>query len=641
MSRRLVAAAFCALVAGLAAPAAAQEVGPDAEPIGTALVRGVEMRDFPLVRLTVSTDVPGVVELGDVRVLENGVPVRVTAVDALEGTGERVEAVLAIDVSNSMAGEELQTALAAARAFVHGVPTSIPVGLVTFASQPAVLSRITTDRAAVEAALARVAANTSQGTALFRAVVTSTALFHDDPSVQRTVILLTDGKNTVPGIRGFDAARLAREAGVTVYTFALEGSDADETTLRSLAVGTGGRFESITTDELEEVYADLARELSEQFVVTYRSKAPHGVPVAVTVELPGGTATTQFLSPSLGDPQAEPGEPAGVPDRGLVSATSDAAIAVVVGLVFLASLNLILLLMEAVESRRRRVSLASRLGVEPTPADAAIISGSNPILPAALADAAERAAGTARTDTLARRLHQAGWSLRVGEFLALVVVAAVAAGVAGFVFLGPLGALFAVPAAILPYAVLSNAAVRRLAKIQSQLADTLMIIASSLRAGHSFLQALDTVTKEIDDPGRSEFMRTMREIRLGRDVDAALDGLVERVGSRDMEWTVTAIKIQRKIGGNLAEVLEGVAKTIRERETLRRQVRVLSAEGRISVIILTVLPIVVTAYLMRVNPEYLRALTSTRTGLFLLVAGGTLLLIGYAWMQKIVKLEDV
>jgi tight adherence protein B len=104
---------------------------------------------------------------------------------------------------------------------------------------------------------------------------------------------------------------------------------------------------------------------------------------------------------------------------------------------------------------------------------------------------------------------------------------------------------------------------------------------------------------------------------------------------------VTAIKIQRKIGGNLAEILEGVAKTIRERETLRRQVRVLSAEGRISAVVLTVLPIFIALYLTRVNPDYLRVLTSTRTGLILLSVAGGLMLIGYMWMQKIVKLDDV
>jgi tight adherence protein B len=160
-----------------------------------------------------------------------------------------------------------------------------------------------------------------------------------------------------------------------------------------------------------------------------------------------------------------------------------------------------------------------------------------------------------------------------------------------------------------------------------------------MRAGHSFIQSLDSAAKEIDDPAAREFGRVLTEIRLGRDTDDALGALVERVGSQDLEWAVTAIKIQRRIGGNLSEVLETVAKTIRERETLRRQVRVLSAEGRISVVVLTVLPILIGAYLMVVNPEYLRTLTTTTPGIVISVSAGVLMALGYFWMRRIVRLN--
>ena len=132
-------------------------------------------------------------------------------------------------------------------------------------------------------------------------------------------------------------------------------------------------------------------------------------------------------------------------------------------------------------------------------------------------------------------------------------------GVLGFVLASTLGALAGVALGVFaPFAFLSRAAGRRLAAIQGQLADTLMVIASSMRAGHSFLQSLDSAAKEIDQPAAGEFGRVLREIRLGRDTDDALEALVERVGSQDLEWAVTAIKVQRKIGGNLAEVLETV-----------------------------------------------------------------------------------
>ena len=633
--RLLVAAFAVALPALLAGTAVADDA---------VTIRSVELRDFPRVRLIVSMDEQSAVSLRDVTVEENGVPVHVLSVDPLGSSGELVDAVLAIDVSNSMQGPELETALAAAQTFVDQVPSWLPVGLLSFADQPVVRAPVTLDRALVETAVATLGSTTVQGTALYEAVVTAASMFDPAGDVQHNLILLTDGKNTQTTGDLEQAVQAAMAANVTVYTIALTGSDVDEETLRALAIRTGGQYASITTDDLEAVYAGLARGLSQQFVVTYRSKAPLGAPVSVTVGFPAGTATARFLAPSLGTGQTQVQDGLRVPVSAITSPT---AIAVIAALVFLAVLNLTLLVSSGVGRRRREIALRSRLVGAADPAGSAAPTGvagaeSNPtVIPRGIAIAAERAAGAGVTAKLGRRLHQAGWALRSGEFLIIVVFAALALAAGGFLVVGPVGALLGLPGVVAPFVLLSAAAGKRLAAIQGQLADTLMVIASSLRAGHSFLQSLDTATKEIGEPGASEFGRTMTEVRFGRDVDSALDGLAERVGSRDLEWAVTAIKIQRKIGGNLAEVLEGVAKTIRERETLRRQVRVLSAEGRISAVVLTVLPILIALYLTQVNPDYLRVLTESRIGLILISVAVGLMLVGYLWMQKIVKLDDV
>jgi tight adherence protein B len=506
-----------------------------------------------------------------------------------------------------------------------------------------VRSPVTDDRASVELAVDSLDTTTTQGTALYQAVVTGSEMFDPQSGAQHNLILLTDGKDTAGTADVAQAIKAARDAGMTVYTIALPGSDADETVLQQLAVRTGGRFQSITPDDLEAVYSGLALELSQQFVVTYRSKAPYGVPVSVEVRLPFGTASTRFLTPGLANLTGQdPTQPAEAAHGS--AATSNAAIAVIAGLAFLAFLNLILLLQSLREQRRRETQLRSRLVAKVSAAWSPEDEGPRPNqwIPKAISDIAERTvSGTRAGGAITRRLGQAGWALRVGEFLAIVVLAGLGAAVGGFLLFGAPGAAAGIVGLVAPLAILSTAAAKRLAAIQAQLADTLMVVSSSLRAGHSFLQSLDTATKEISEPGATEFGRTMSEIRFGRDVDEALDSLVERIGSRDLDWTVTAIKIQRKIGGNLAEVLEGVSKTIRERETLRRQVKVLSAEGRISSYVLTALPIVLGVYLTFVNPDYLRVLTSTRAGLILLSAAGGLMVVGYLWMQKIVRLEDV
>jgi tight adherence protein B len=153
------------------------------------------------------------------------------------------------------------------------------------------------------------------------------------------------------------------------------------------------------------------------------------------------------------------------------------------------------------------------------------------------------------------------------------------------------------------------------------------------------MQALNAVTSEADEPAASEFTRIETEIRLGRGTDDSLLAAAERVGSDDFRWTAMAINIQRQVGGNLAEVLETVAGTCREREMIRRQVRVLSAEGRLSVGILFAMPFVLAAYLLVVNPKYLATLVQEPIGILLLLGTGILLLVGFVWMRKIVRID--
>ncbi len=603
-------------------------------------IRDVDVSEFPTVRLIVSTQ--EAVELSDreVEVVENGLAVDVGEVHLL-GEGDRVDAVLAIDVSNSMRGRPLSTALAAARTFVAGVPASMPLGVVTFSDEPTVLSPLAEDRASVERAVTSIGDSTSAGTALFDAVATAVGMFDTESNVQHNLILVTDGRNTTGDADLAGAVEAAEAAGMHVFTIGLAGPTTDEATLRALARSTGGTYAAISPEELGAVYAGLAREFSSQYVVRYRSKSPLGTAIRTSVHLPVGSASVGFLAPGASGLRTEtrtiaetPGFWAGSVGMGLIALLTF----LTVGALGLASLRL--------DARRRRQGqLNSRLiprsvehGWDAEPATG---GDRRARMPSQLTLVADRLVdGRSTGQRLARKLEHAGWAIGSGEFLTIVFVGVILLGVLGFLFGSAVGALLGVTlGAFAPFAVLSNAAGRRLAAIQGQLADTLMVIASSLRAGHSFLQSLDSAAKEIDQPAAGEFGRVLREIRLGRDTDEALEALVERVGSQDLEWAVTAIEVQRKIGGNLAEVLETVANTIRERETLRRQMRVLSAESRISVVVLVVLPVLIAIYLMIVNPEYLRTLTTTTPGKIISIAALALMGIGYLWMKRITRLD--
>jgi tight adherence protein B len=245
------------------------------------------------------------------------------------------------------------------------------------------------------------------------------------------------------------------------------------------------------------------------------------------------------------------------------------------------------------------------------------------------------------SDRLDSELDAAGVSLRSGEFVVASVAAAVVFGVLGAALLqsvflalviGALGALF-------PTILLRSALSRRTDKLREQLPDVLTIMASSLRAGHSFLQSLDTVAKEITPPAAAEFQRVVSEIRLGRPAEDALEALADRVGSGDFKWAVLAVNIQREVGGNLAEILDNVADTLRERAMLRRQVKVLTAEGRLSAWVLASLPVAIGLYMYAVNPDYIGILFTTTIGWVMIITALTLMVLGVLWMRKIVNID--
>lgn len=245
------------------------------------------------------------------------------------------------------------------------------------------------------------------------------------------------------------------------------------------------------------------------------------------------------------------------------------------------------------------------------------------------------------SDRMDAELESAGVSIRSGEFVVLSVVATFIGVVLGAALLRkPLLALaIGAAAGAGPWLALRMAMKRRADKLREQLPDVLTIMASSLRAGHSFMQSLDTVAREIPQPAATEFQRVVAEIRLGRPTEEALEALAERVGSDDFRWAVLAVNIQREVGGNLAEILDNVADTLRERAMMRRQVQVLTAEGRLSAWVLALLPVAIAFYMFAANPDYIGLLITTRIGIIMLVTALCLLAVGVVWMRKIVDID--
>jgi tight adherence protein B len=165
------------------------------------------------------------------------------------------------------------------------------------------------------------------------------------------------------------------------------------------------------------------------------------------------------------------------------------------------------------------------------------------------------------------------------------------------------------------------------------------LISTSLRAGYSLLQAVEAVATEAPNPTAREFGRAIAEARLGRPVVQALQGISTRTQSQDFEWAVMAIEIQREVGGNLAEVLQTVAETMRQRNRLKGEIRALTAEGRISAIVLASLPFVMAFFLYTSNKPYIMLLFTNTFGIIAAIVGLVLMIAGIIWLRRIVNIE--
>lgn len=247
---------------------------------------------------------------------------------------------------------------------------------------------------------------------------------------------------------------------------------------------------------------------------------------------------------------------------------------------------------------------------------------------------------TSRSSKLNLLLDRAGMAVRPAE---VVTGTAVGTGVsvlvtlvAGFRLI-PLVLLIVIPLGV--RAFIKRKAKKRTSAFKSQLGDTLMIMAGSVRAGHSLMRSVSSVAQQSPDPTAEEFNRVLTETRIGRDPIESLTHLADRIGSEDLTWTVRAMALNRELGGNLAEVLDNVGETIRDRNHIADQVRALSSEGKFSAYVLFALPFIVSLAVSVLNRGYLVPLFTTTNGYIVLAIGGALLLVGAIWIRNLINLE--
>ncbi len=611
----------------------------------TAVVQGLDTSAYPKVVLTVILPaelVQGGAKVEKVEVRENGSTLSDVAFDAEVSRTEAVDVILVMDTSGSMKGAPLDNAKKAARAFVGKLRGDSRVAIVGFSSRPRLAVGYTEDRSRLLSVVDGLEAGGE--TALNDAVVTALGLVQRSQQGRANIVLLSDGGDTT-SINSLDnVAKRLKEARTPIYAIALESDEANVQALRVLAGQSGGRLLAVKdASTLAGLYEGIANELQSRYSVTFTGREPNTKDLDFDVVVVAGgreaRGSTVAENPQFADVELLAGT--GLSEvRPANPLYLFWAVALAFGAVVLLVVGGVLLIVRpgtALEHLAYYEQLRRRADALPTGEDADDTS-----VKARMVGAVEYLAGKRGiTPYVARRLIQADLPLRPAEYIAAHLLLVVGVGtllqlVSGSVILS-LGSVLL--ATILPMMWVQFRVDRRRARFEEQLPELLSLVAGSLRAGWGMQQAIDLVVEEMPPPVSTEFKRVQVETRLGLDLEESLRALAERIESDDFRSVVTAVAIQREVGGNLAEVLDIVANTIRERESLRRHVRGLTAEGRMSAVVLVILPFALFLMITLVNPNYMGQLVAHWFGFALVVFGLVLLAMGVWWLLRVSRIE--
>ena len=625
-----------AVLAGGALPAAAQERLP-----ATAKVLPSEAGT---VRVVVSVgDLPAGTSLdpSDIRV-ESGGEQWPAQAEAVQGTAEKRTSILVVDTSGSMGAPGIAAARAAGNGYLDAVPQDVAVGLVTFAAEAQLVVPPTADREAVRSALATMQPNGN--TALYDGILAAVSALGTDGA--RAIVVLSDGADTSSTATLDVAGARLRDAGVSAALVSFGTVGGQRAALDQLASVSGGTvLQADDGAQLSQAFTAAARTLVDEVIVT--AQIPDGL-TAETADLvvtvgAGAAAAVAAAQVTLPRPAVDmSGTVAAQPS--VVSTDLPWLLPVVVVAAFLALFVVFFIafspsLVKESDSRRRsrdieRFSLSSGASVEQA-APAAVTQ-------TALAWAGRTVQRHGVEQAWRMDLDRAAIALRPHEWL-IVRLSVTVVGVALAVILLPWWLLTGPVTGLLCWlaagAYVRARARRRLKKFAEGLPDVLQLVAGSLSSGFSLPQAVDNAAKDGEQPIAGELSRAVAESRLGVELEDSLNRVAERMESTDLAWTVMAVRIAREVGGNLAEVLLSTAETMRERGRIQRQVRALSAEGRLSAYILLGLPVGITIFMVLFRRSYIAPLVTDPIGWVMTVYGLTSVTVGAWVMSRMCKLE--
>ncbi len=589
---------------------------------------------------------------GAVHVFENARAVSgLTVTPAGESSLRQFGAVLVIDASTSMEGKPERAAFSAAQVFAAQRTGHEQLAVVTYNVAPTVVLPFTSDQARIDQALSKQPPFLF-GTHIYDAVVHSIELLGAADISAGTIVVLSDGQEH-PGIGDTadheteaSAAAAARAAHVRVFAVGLRSRVSKFDALRDLARDTGGRYvETTSISRLAAIYKQLGSSLASEYLLRYRSLAGPNVHINVTVRVDGvsGVARTGYQTPALRIAKKGPTPPykPSALDRMWRSGLTMTIVGLIAALLLGSGASAILSGPKKGTVRKRMAEFVS--------------------VPAAVRDTSRRPTAQLTemmlegTETMLRgssRWQRFKWELEIAKVtmpaeqiivltsvcsLLLLLLMRLVFGSSSQALLVAIILAGAIPFGVRSFLKWKLAAQRKL--FAEQLPDNLQVLASALRAGHSFIGALSVVVNDAPEPARSEFQRVVADEQLGVPIDQALHVVVERMQSRELEQVALVAALQRETGGNTAEVLDQVTDTIRERFELRRTVQTLTAQGRMSRWVLTLLPLFLLLAITLINPGYMNVMYDSVVGRVFLVLAGISVICGSLVIKRIVNIR--
>ncbi len=581
-------------------------------------------------------------------VTENGEPVRNLSITRVAQIEDPIGVVLVIDTSGSMKEDPIKDAKEAASVFMDEMRPIDEFSIVGFSDDVKVYSDFTSRRIILRQDLASMEAEGE--TSLFDGIIVAASQFSKREDLRyRYIIVLSDGTDTVSKLGAGDAVDKAKESGAVVYSVVLKSYDFNPADLQNISNETNGELMvAASSAELVGLYKEISKKIRNQYKVSYTSLWPNTekINVKLLVEESGilGAGGLSYSNPFYAP------EPTDV----VVSKTSPFleffkiwwVKLIIYAAIFLGAVLflyiLAILVLPSSKLLRKRTEFYGYKHKEKSIEDEIIEKkGRVGFIDRIVIFVSRLASKRGFIEFFEAKLERAGMSIRASEFITLHIVLVILSTFGIYILTGNifLTVLIEIIIIFVPFLIINYRTEKRLQKFNQLLPDTLQLVSGSLKAGYSFNQSISMVVEETDPPMSYEFKRVLSEIRMGLPERQALNNMLKRIDSEHLRWVVMAVNIQREVGGNLVEVLETISKTIRERDAVLRQIKALTAEGRLSAIILISLPILVGAFITITNREYISLLVNHTLGWIMIGVSAFLMIIGIIWIVKIVRVE--